>query len=109
MNLGQLLEIGKWITAAAALVAAAGISAAAFLEIVKQVLALVKVTLSGQVAGIVASVATVVVVAWTLGTAQGCPWWLAILASVVAVYMPHVAYNAPAAAKAAVARKAATP
>ena len=107
MNRGQLLELGKWIAAAAGLVLGAGVSAAAALQIIKQILAAVKVTLSGAVAGIIASVLTVAIVAWTLGTAQGCPWWLAILASVVAVYMPHVAYDGPAAAKAALVAKAA--
>ena len=93
MNLGALLELSKWIAAAALLVAGAGVSAAAAVQFLKQVLAVVKVTLTGAVAGIIASVLTVAIVAWTLGTAQGCPWWLAILAAVAAVYMPHVAYN----------------
>jgi hypothetical protein len=96
MNISILTDLLKWIGIAGGLVVGAGISAAAFLEFVKQALTQVHVVLSGPVVGIIASVSTAAVVAWTLGTAQGCPWWIAAVAAVVAVYVPHIAYNTAA-------------
>ena len=93
MNITSLLEILKWAGVAAGLLAASGVTVAAILAGLRQILAVLKVTLTGQVTGVLASVLTVLVTGWTLFTAQGCPWWIALLASVIAVFAPHAAYN----------------
>ena len=102
MDLTQLLQLGQWIAAAGLLVAGAGISAAAVVELIKRTLAKFKVVLPGVWAGALASAATILIVAQILFVSQDCPLWIAILASVIAVFMPHVAYNTPRAAEKAV-------
>jgi hypothetical protein len=89
----MLTEVLKWAGVAAGLLVGSGVTAAAIVEGLKNMLVKLGTALPGVWAGYLASGLTVLVTAWTLFTAQSCPWYIAVAASVVAFFMPHFAYN----------------
>ena len=80
------------VAAAAAIAAASGASAAAVMEFIKQIVGACGGKIPGNVAGILSGLLSAgATVAGLLS--QGFPLWEAILAALVALFMPQLAYN----------------
>jgi type IV secretory pathway VirB2 component (pilin) len=105
MTYANLLLVIHWAGIALALVAGAGTASASALQVIKQVLAAFRATLTGPEAGILAGAISCLVIAFGLGTAQGCPWAITIPAALCALYAPTWIYDLAAASHANLALK----
>jgi hypothetical protein len=89
----DLTQLQEYVTLALAVIATTGVVAAALTALVKTVLGVWQVTVSAEAANLIAAALSGGMALPALLQA-GAPWPLAVVAVVVALFAPKVAYDA---------------